>query len=240
MQNSTAGSKRSFLLSKGLTDDEIDEAFRRTQSGAPAPASQVTPAATDAVSDVPAQSSVKAPPYSWSQTILGTAVLACAAYGFGSMAYPHVIKAWRWLTKASASESPSDTQESKLIELLTKHVQQQEETNQEIKTVAEAVKEIQVPVFTADAAGNYCVAVDGMRCMTPIVSYRLICNKSLIVVQASNSRHGSAEQSQSTAQINALRDEVSKLATAMKSSVALSTEVSVWIGWILQCLSLTL
>lgn len=152
IQSSSTGSKRAFLQSKGLTDEEVDEAVRRTQG--------IAPIQPDALSDMAPAPVAEAHPtegrmnagaqqaaYTWTQTFLGTAVMVCAAYGMGSFALPYAVKVWKWLTHAEIREHRPEQSEPKLIELLTKHVQQQEEANEELKNVAKAIMDIQVRLY---------------------------------------------------------------------------------------------
>lgn len=131
-----------------MTDEEIDEAIRRTQGLAPqqpeAEAKALVQPVTRATPEVSVQAGGQQPTYTWLHTALGTAVLACATYGLGSIAYPHAMKAWKWLTKAHNQDSESDTADSKLVKLLTNHIQQQEEMTKDIRTVVRAVKDVQV------------------------------------------------------------------------------------------------
>lgn len=108
-------------------------------------ANDVQPA-TQASTDVRVQAGGRQPSYTWAQTIVGTSIMMCAAYGLGSIAYPHAVRTWRWLTKAINHDSDVDEAQSGLIGLLTKQVQQQEEANRELQMVIDTVKGIQVRV----------------------------------------------------------------------------------------------
>lgn len=105
-------------------------------------------------SEVRVQAGGRQPSYTWAQTMAVTSIMMCAAYGLGSIAYPHAVKGWRWLTKANSHDSDSDEAQSNLIGLLSKQVQQQEEANREMQLVVETVKGIQVRVSQVHLAGH--------------------------------------------------------------------------------------
>eukprot|EP00892_Ulva_mutabilis_P001740 jgi/Ulvmu1/11567/UM079_0010.1 len=194
--SSSVGSKRAFLQSKGLTDEEIDEAFRRTQGIAPVPPVGASardgerdprgqgPQSTTKFQDETAMQQVK---YTWTQTFMGTVVMVCAAYGIGSLAFPYAVKAWKWLTSSEQPDSSSEA-ETKMIELLTKHVQQQEETNKDLKSVIETVRNIQAKRDD----------VSGAHSTVPQVE----------------------------AQLDSVRQDVLELATVVRSNAAMSSEIA--------------
>ncbi|KAL6010968.1 hypothetical protein ACLOJK_001411 [Asimina triloba] len=120
--------RRSFLEKKGLTREEIDEAFRRVPDPAPntttpavATSSQESklqvstqaPAATAPIGAVPAASTLQHPRFHWSHAVLAVGVLAASGAGtavlFKNMFVPR-LKSWiRKVVVEGGSEKKDDT-----------------------------------------------------------------------------------------------------------------------------------
>ena len=92
VRSSPAASKRSFLEQKGLTSNEIDEAFRR--------APEIREAEVPQIASQPSTkpSAVEQRPVQWGQVALGVGFAATGAYAFKSVVWPYVadtLKSWR-------------------------------------------------------------------------------------------------------------------------------------------------
>lgn len=160
VQGSTSGAKRSFLLGKGLTDEEIDSAIQQAKliMPVPTPVATAQPAAPPAPTPhaMPAPSTVagrqstevQTTPMgdlqaSWTRITAAVVLVGFATVGMGSVAMPYLKKGWRWFMGTGADDS--DISESKkLSEVLEKQAQQQQELFKQVKDVATAVKTLQV------------------------------------------------------------------------------------------------
>lgn len=174
MQSSTSGAKRSFLQTKGLTDEEIDAAVEQAKSAVPVPApvaTQPVPAQAGAVvaplaNAVPSQVAVtearspEAQPTpkgdlqaSWTRITTAVVLVGFATVGVGSVAMPYLRKSWRWFIGTDTSSSEG-SESKKLADVLDKHVQQQQELFKQVKDVATAVQVLQVlpPTPTVQSA----------------------------------------------------------------------------------------
>jgi peroxin-14 len=115
VRGSTDESKRSFLSSKGLTDAEVNEAFRRAEDGATGPSTpsdssrvaqmQVSaPSAQIAELAHPARASP--PPLSWTNVLLGIGFAGAAVYSIKSIFGPSISRTYDTL-KSSLRSSKS-------------------------------------------------------------------------------------------------------------------------------------
>ena len=83
VRESTEASKRSFLESKGLSKEKIDEAFKLAGVASPAPTAPVPSAPAKVPQAAPlvmAQQPQAQRPVRWTQVVLGAGVLAGGAY----------------------------------------------------------------------------------------------------------------------------------------------------------------
>jgi hypothetical protein len=160
-QGSTAGAKRSFLQTKGLTDEEIDEAVKRasvlipqlgkTAHEVPAPSGegQLVPASTSQEQEV---QRVLKRQGGWVQSTAAVALLACAAYGIGTVLTPYAKMCWKYF-RSGDEENDSDmrTQLIRLNQLFAQYTTKQDEKLDEVsKAAASAVKEIKVWLLVAE------------------------------------------------------------------------------------------
>jgi hypothetical protein len=164
VQGSTSGAKRSFLLGKGLTDEEIDAAFEKAKSVLPlaspsatatAPAQHAQPTGHSAPSQMVTaspQSTAVQPSLtgdfqaSWMRISAAVVLVGFATVGAGTVAMPYLQKGWRWFMGTGTSDSES-SEAKRLSEMLDKHTQQQEEVLKQVQGVASAVKTLQVTIL---------------------------------------------------------------------------------------------
>lgn len=161
-QGSTSGAKRSFLLSKGLTDEEIDSAIEQAKNVTPAamPAvstpptgPQPTPPAPTAISQTavanPQAAQIQPTPMgdlraSWTRITAAVVLVGFATVGVGSVAMPYVKKGWQWFMGADQDADSGSSDAKKLTEVLDKQAQQQKELFEQVRDMASAVKTLQV------------------------------------------------------------------------------------------------
>lgn len=138
VRSSPASSKRAFLQQKGLTAEEIAEAFKRVPEvpGLPAsPATAVVPSPSPSPSPsqqpTPQTQPPKSEPIRWSQIILSTGLFAASAYTVKSLVWPSVHDAWKsWRGSKNDEEM-----------LAKKETRDGEGTNNQVATaVAEAIR----------------------------------------------------------------------------------------------------
>ena len=149
MQSSTVGAKRSFLQGKGVTDEEIDEAFKRASTIATQPAqapggtaqavpsSSTAAAVAQASAPQPAMQLVPAQRASWVQNTASVALLACAAYGVGSLLTPYAKRCWRYFRPGD----PSDDVDlpTQMTQMLNGYSKKQDEQLQQVTEATTAV-----------------------------------------------------------------------------------------------------
>jgi hypothetical protein len=134
VRSSPASSKRAFLQQKGLTAEEIAEAFKRVPEvpGLPAsPSTAVVPSPSPSQQPTPQTQPPKPEPIRWSQIILSTGLFAASAYTVKSLVWPYVHDAWKsW--RASKNDE----------EIIKNETRDGEGTNKEevATAVAEAIR----------------------------------------------------------------------------------------------------
>jgi Pex14 N-terminal domain len=184
LQGSTSGAKRAFLRGKGVTDDEIDEAFKRAASATPPPAQKAEapaePEAARATSAAVAQASapssalqiVPSQRTTWLQSTASVALLACAAYGVGSLLSPYAKRCWRYWRGEARDESLELY--NQLSQLLAKYTQRQDEKLQAVSdATASAVQELKVRSHAGVQASRCaCCAVHTLHCLGTLTSMR--------------------------------------------------------------------
>jgi hypothetical protein len=165
VQGSNSGAKRSFLLGKGLTDEEIDAAVEKaksvvplaspapvatlpTQPAHPQPGPTTSATTSQVVMATPQRVVVQPPPVgdlqaSWTRITAAVVLVGFATVGVGSVAMPYLKKGWRWFMGIDTDDNDS-SESKKLTEVLHKHVQQQQELFKQVKEVSTAVKTLQV------------------------------------------------------------------------------------------------
>ena len=164
VQGSTSGAKRSFLQTKGLTDEEIDVAVEQAKSAMPVPApvaqqavpTQAGAGGSPAASAGPSQvavanvrsTDVQPTPMgdlqaSWGRITAAVVLVGFATVGVGSVAMPYLKKSWRWFM-GKDTDSKEVSESKKLADVLDKHAQQQQELFKQVKDVATAVRTLQV------------------------------------------------------------------------------------------------
>lgn len=152
LQGANSSEKRTFLRGKGVSDEEIDEAFRRAVAIVPqhSPTQELQPAqlpeAQPLVQQVtktagPAQNVALQPQASWAQQTASAALVALAAYGVGTLLSPIATRCWRYFR---GSEEPTDmhTQFTELVQQLAK--KQDEQIAKVTIQAASAVQQIKV------------------------------------------------------------------------------------------------
>jgi hypothetical protein len=76
---------------------------------------------------------------SWGRNAAAAAILACAAYGVGSLLSPYLRKAWlRWRARSE------DDVQTQLLKLLTVYTRRQDDTAEQLKEVTASMKQMQV------------------------------------------------------------------------------------------------
>jgi hypothetical protein len=132
VRSSPASSKRAFLQQKGLTAEEIAEAFKRVPEVPGLPASPST-AVVPSPSPSQQQQTLQPPkpePIRWSQIIFSTGLFAASAYTVKSLVWPYVHDAWNSWRGSKNNE-----------EIIKKETGDGEGTNKEVATaVAEAIR----------------------------------------------------------------------------------------------------
>lgn len=79
---------------------------------------------------------------SWTRITAAVVLVGFATVGVGAVAMPYLKKGWRWFMGTGTDDGDSgDTK--KLLEVLDKHAQQQQELFKQVKDVASAVKTLQ-------------------------------------------------------------------------------------------------
>ena len=198
LQSSSAGAKRAFLRGKGLSDEEIDEAVKRaaqqpTHSSAPstdqaasaaastgAPASPQPSEATAAPAGTvqnagPGQQTLTVVPTqqsSWLQTTASVALLACAAYGVGSVVTPYAKRCWRYFRPSNGDDDVD--MKTYVAQMFARYTQRQDEKLQEVAdATSSAVHDLKV----------HCVppAVPHMSVLQ-CVALRILCLAGGVVV----------------------------------------------------------
>eukprot|EP00732_Lithocolla_globosa_P003998 Lithocolla_globosa_v1_NODE_3453_length_1665_cov_8.464596.p1 type:complete len:419 gc:universal NODE_3453_length_1665_cov_8.464596:1325-69(-) len=118
VQSASYARKAQFLESKGLTNEEIEEAFRRVKENVPTTATpipqhsgQPTPNPTTQVQPGPGQTVQPYYPYvpqqspsllssaSWKDYFIGTVLVGGALYGVGSLVVNHILPSISWPSK---------------------------------------------------------------------------------------------------------------------------------------------
>jgi hypothetical protein len=125
LQVAHSSEKRKFLRGKGVTDEEIDEAFRRAaaivqQEAQPSPTTgDLPPLIQDAQPLRRTQDVALQPQATWAQRSASVALVALAACGVGTLLTPIAKRCWRYWR---GSEEPADlrTQLKELFEQLVK------------------------------------------------------------------------------------------------------------------------
>jgi hypothetical protein len=124
VRSSTSASKRAFLQQKGLTEGEIDEAFKRAPEPPPEPPAAPPCSTPSAALAATAQHLHPAPyaqhphqamramhradqPVRWSQVALGAGFAAAGAYAVKSLVWPYVHDAYSgWRARRGPATPP--------------------------------------------------------------------------------------------------------------------------------------
>ncbi|KAJ9510011.1 hypothetical protein QJQ45_011655 [Haematococcus lacustris] len=159
--DSPIATKRSFLERKGLTAEEIDEAFKRAPASAPAAtvstatptglityqaqpsqpaASAMTPAPASSVSPqhVP-QHVQQAEPLRWTQVVLGVGAVAASLYALKALLVPYAQDMYQaWHARARAQREAEAAQQAALLEA----VQAMKACQEEVKSCSQAMVQL--------------------------------------------------------------------------------------------------
>lgn len=159
MQDKNAAAKRAFLRdSKGLTDEEIDEAVQRAAKQGPSPpqnvyatantpqpvpAPQAGPQAVPVSNQLVPSGQPEAPPMRWSQILLAVSVVGAAAYGVTTLVSPVIRRWWQGPQEDSQAAAQASALD-RLMEAVSALTQKQAAVTTENEAVAATVKKLQV------------------------------------------------------------------------------------------------
>lgn len=146
VQESTEASKRSFLESKGLSNDEIDEAFRLAgasktgaKSAGPAAPAQIQSAYQQPSPPI-AAAAAKPQPVRWTQVVLGAGVAAGGAYIAKKAFEGYATKFFQSITTSSARDG--DAASEKQTEEVNKMVSDLKLQTNELKASVDSLKQM--------------------------------------------------------------------------------------------------
>jgi len=129
VRGSSEASKRNFLVGKGLTESEIDEAFRRVpvvneQQHQQGPNQmQVSPTNEGVLPAVVPQG----PKFSWTNILLGLGFTAAAAYSIKSIFGPTIqnkIRSWKTAVKSGGDDGGEDVEREALASAIREQTEQ--------------------------------------------------------------------------------------------------------------------
>lgn len=174
VQSSPESTKRAFLERKGLTADEIAEAFRRVPpapSPAPAPAAALPSTSAPVPSSIAPHVSAPAVPHQpgysvpghpmspsagvrWTQVVLGVGVLAATAVGVKRYLAP-IVMDWysRYLLTHTVSSTSSSSSQKEMLATLEAMQKTQQELLSAVHTLAQQLQHQQQQEKELDVGG---------------------------------------------------------------------------------------